>query len=424
MPREMKDSGIEWIGEIPKEWIYCKLKNYFEFEKGKNAAIYTQEYIGEHFGEFPVYSGQTENEGVMGKIDSYDYNITKCLFTTTVGAKVMTPKILKGKFSLSQNCLIMKPIEDSCIEFFYYALLPLFDYKKSLIPSYMQPSLRIEDLKTYDFYIPTKTEQIKIADFLDKKCAEIDSVIAETKNTIEEYKKLKQSVITEAVTKGIRGPRPMKDSGIEWIGEIPAEWEVKKTKFIANSMTKGNGITKEEIVIGGDTFCVRYGEIYTKYNYWFDNCVTKTNVEKISSPQYFSYGDILFVCTGELVEEIGKNIVYLGKEKCLVGGDIIVMTHNQNPKFLSYTLNCAVSQAQKSCSKTKLKVVHISASEIGNVFVALPNLREQAEISDYLDKKYTEIDSLIEKKTALLEELETYKKSLIYEYVTGKKEVF
>ena len=106
--RAMKESGIDWISSIPENWKKVYLKNYYDFEKGKNAALYTKEYIGENCGEYPVYSGQTENAGVMGEINTFDYDLEECIFTTTVGAKVMTPRILKGKFSLSQNCLIMR----------------------------------------------------------------------------------------------------------------------------------------------------------------------------------------------------------------------------------------------------------------------------------------------------------------------------
>ena len=124
---EMKDSGIEWIGKIPEEWSNIKLKSFYDFEKGKNAQLYTAEYIGKHEGQYPVFSGQTENNGVMGFIDTYDYELNECLFTTTVGAKVMTPKLLKGKFSLSQNCLIMKPKKECNNHFFFYCLISLFD---------------------------------------------------------------------------------------------------------------------------------------------------------------------------------------------------------------------------------------------------------------------------------------------------------
>ena len=154
--RKMKDSGIPWSGEIPARWNLKKLKDLFHFEKGKNAQTYTKEYIGANEGSFPVYSGQTENNGIMGKISSFDYDVEQCIFTTTVGAKVMSARILTGKFSLSQNCLIMQPKSNlSQLKFIYYVLTVLFEYEKSLIPAYMQPSLRISDLSTYCFY-PTR----------------------------------------------------------------------------------------------------------------------------------------------------------------------------------------------------------------------------------------------------------------------------
>ena len=202
---------------------------------------------------------------------------------------------------------------------------------------------------------------------LGYKQAEIDAVISKTKESIEEYKKLKQSIITKAVTKGLDPNVEMKDSGNRFVGNIPKHWEIKRTRFIADSLEKGNGITKEEVYPDGDISCVRYGEIYTKYNGAFKRCVSKTRLEQIAKPSYFSYSDLLFCGTGELVEEIGKNIVYLGNEMCLAGGDIIVMKHKQDPAFINYALNSSYSQTQKSYGKAKLKVVHISASEIGNM---------------------------------------------------------
>ncbi len=198
--RAMKESGIAWIGMVPDDWGVFRLKDYYSFEKGKNAAKYTQEYIGQHGGVYPVYSGQTENDGVMGLIDTYDYLVDECLFTTTVGAKVMTPKILSGKFSLSQNCLIMKQKGICCNRFIYYALFPLFDYAKSLIPTYMQPSLRVSDLNKYSIFAPTLPEQEAIADFLDNKCEEFNQLISQKERLIAELEAYKKSLIYETVT--------------------------------------------------------------------------------------------------------------------------------------------------------------------------------------------------------------------------------
>ena len=212
--------------------------------------------------------------------------------------------------------------------------------------------------------------------------------------------------------------REMRHSGIEWIGEIPKEWKTCRLKGIAHSLIKGNGITKEEVFPDGDTPCVRYGEIYSKYNGAFVECKSKTRKDILSSTRYFDYGDILFAGTGELVEEIGKNIVYLGELSCLAGGDIIILKHGQNPVFLNYALNSQYAQSQKSCGKAKLKVVHISSSEIGDLQVILPPLSEQQKIANYLDKVCREVDEMIALQEQMIEELKAYKQSVITEAVT------
>lgn len=210
----------------------------------------------------------------------------------------------------------------------------------------------------------------------------------------------------------------MKDSGVEWIGPMPSHWSAKRLKYVARSLAKGNGITKDETFVDGDTPCIRYGEIYTRYNQSFTECVTRTNKDIISSPRYFSHGDILFTCTGELVEEIGKSVAYLGSEECMAGGDIIVLKHTQNASFLNYALNCNYAQAQKSCDKAKLKVVHISAFDIGNIILAFPPLSEQTAIAAYLDEKCATIDAIIAEAKASIEEYKSWKASVIFETVT------
>ncbi len=283
----------------------------------------------------------------------------------------------------------------------------------------------------YSFHFGPKETQQKIASYLDSKCSKIEETIQNQQQVIEKLKAYKQSLITETVTgkikiqngKAFGKYEEYKDSGVEWIGEIPSGWECKRLKFIITSFKKGNGITKDEVFADGDTPCVRYGELYTKYNYSFTECFSKTKKDVLQTLQYFSYGDILFTCTGELIEEIGKNTVYLGNKKCLAGGDLIIASHSQNPSFLSYALNSNYAQTQKSMGKAKLKVVHISAREIGNILTILPSIEEQEEIANFLDKQCIAIESAIMQKQKIIEKLTEYKKSLIYECVTGKKVV-
>lgn len=213
--------------------------------------------------------------------------------------------------------------------------------------------------------------------------------------------------------------RKLKDSGHSWIGSIPEHWEMRYLRGVSNSFRKGNGITKEDLNSEGDIACIRYGDLYTKYDHYLTTVECRTNVSKIQNPVYASYGDIYFTCSGEDIEAIGKSIAFLSEEPCLVGGDLIIMKHSQDPKFLGYSLDSYVSQKQKSLGKSKLKVVHISVKDLKNIAVPLPPLAEQEAIAAYLDKKCGEIDELIGIEQQMISDLESYRQSVITEAVTN-----
>lgn len=179
---------------------------------------------------------------------------------------------------------------------------------------------------------------------------------------------------------------------------------------IATDIYRGAGIKRTEVTEQGIP-CVRYGEIYTTYNVTFDTCVSHTQEEFVPNKKYFVYGDILFAITGESVEDIAKSCAYLGDEKCLAGGDIVVLKHNQNPKYLAYALSTANAQMQKSKGKVKSKVVHSSVPAIKEIVVPIPPLAEQeriANIIEHFDKLCTDISF------GLPAEIEARKKQ--YEY--------
>ena len=153
----------------------------------------------------------------------------------------------------------------------------------------------------------------------------------------------------------------------ELIAELcPDGVEYKKLGEIATDIYRGSGIKREQVTPTG-TPCVRYGEIYTTYGIWFDKCVSHTDASTVSSPKYFEYGDILFVITGESVEDIAKSTTYVGHERCLAGGDIVILKHSQNPKYLSYALATTNARKQKSSGKVKSKVVHSSIPAIKDI---------------------------------------------------------
>lgn len=200
---EMKDSGIDWIGEIPKHWEVKRVKDLFSLKKGRNAGIYSAEFIHdeENKGEYPVYSGQTENEGVMGSIKTFEYNyLNGVLFTTTVGAKAMSVKRLFNKFSLSQNCGVLIPTKTINLSYSYYLISSCFSFARQSIPSHMQPSLRKEDLNIFYCLDIPFNEQESIGVYLDTFSSKIDKKKEIIKKQIELLKEYKQTIIYEAVT--------------------------------------------------------------------------------------------------------------------------------------------------------------------------------------------------------------------------------
>lgn len=430
--REMKDSGIEWVGQIPFSWdvkpIRAKFREVTEKNKlgiEKNALKFT-------------YGNIVKKDNFDAADDDYVANTILNYMVVNPGTIMLNGLNLNFDFVTQRVALVKErgiitsayiafaPILDNDIsaQFFTY-LLKAYDSCKAFhnMGGGVRKILNFAELKKQYIVYPTLTEQKRIANFLDAKCEEIDALADDIQTQIETLEQYKRSIITEVVTKGLNQNVQMKDSGIEYIGDIPSDWKIKRVKHIASSLSKGNGITREDVKEDGNIQCIRYGEIYSKYENSFKECISYTNLESIESPKFATYGDILFAATGELIEEIGKNIVYLGTSPCLVGGDIIMMRHNQNPSFLNYTLNSNYAQMQKSRGKAKLKVVHISASDIGNIRLALPPIREQEAISNFLDIKCSEINEIVMKRKEQLEVLNEYKKSLIYEYVTGKKEV-
>lgn len=219
-------------------------------------------------------------------------------------------------------------------------------------------------------------DQQKIVEYLDSTFEKIDKIKEDAEKKIAEAKLLFQATLNEKLK--------MRDG-----------WKEKTIGEIQTNMYRGSGIKRDQIIQEGYP-CIRYGEIYTTYNYFFSECVSHTNESIIKPKKYFEKGDILFAITGESVEDIGKCIAYTGDEKCLLGGDIVVMKHDQNPKYLSYALSTTDAIRQKGKGKTKLKVVHTNIPSLKIIVIPIPSLAEQQQI-------VTELDSLSEKTKAIEE---------------------
>lgn len=422
MSRILVDSGISWLGKIPENWDIQPLGLYL---KERNEKVSDKEYKPLSVTKNGIVS-QLDN---AAKSDAHDDRKKVC----------KNDFVINSRSDRKQSCGLSKL--DGSVSLINI-VLQINNYDCNYIKYLLNNSMFAEefysnghgivaDLWTTKYsemkkiYItqPPLNEQNKIANYLDKKCRKIDSAIKDNKKAIDLLKQYKKVKINEVVKKGINKSIEVKKSNSRFLGSIPSHWKISKAKYMADTLSKGNGITKEDVFADGDVQCIRYGEIYSKYDNSIVKTFSRTFLNKIENPKYLHKGDIIFAITGELIEEIGKNAVYLGDDPCLVGGDILILKHSQNPRFMNYTLNCISSQEQKSIGKSKLKVVHISASEIGNVLIAIPPIDEQEKIADYLDNFCSKIDKVIEYRKQIIEKLEEYKKSLIYEVVTGKKEV-
>ena len=426
MSREYQESGIGYLGKIPIDWNIYRIKNAFNCKK---------EIVGNKWSSTQLLSLTTSGikekdiENPNGKLpESFDgyqlvnkNDLVMCLFDLDCSAVFSGISKYEGMISPAYKVLKCTNLMDPNYAGYYFNYIS-FDRKYMHYSKNIRYTLSYDEFSSLPMIFPPLNEQRKIAEYLDNKCKKIDEIIEDNRREIDIILEYKQSRINECVTQGIRENDFSKSSNSLFYKKVPNNWDVIKLKHIS-SFSKGNGITKEEVNDDGDIQCVRYGEIYSKYDNIFSSTFSRTKLSLINNPKYITKGDILVAGTGELIEEIGKNILYDGDMPCLAGGDIIIVKHNQDASFLNYSLGSITSQNQKSFGKMKLKVVHIYPSELGNIEIALPPLNEQKEISAYLDKLCSNLNKVIEYRKQIIEKLEEYKKSLIYECVTGKKEV-
>ena len=429
MSREMKDSGIAWIGEIPEHWEVVRTKNIFCIGK---------ELVGTDSVNTQLLSlttkgiKQVEIGSTSGKVpDSYDTyqivhknNLVFCLFDLDCSAVFSGVSSYDGMISPAYKVLSMQ--DGYYPQFYGYWFDYIFDGRKyKYLSKNIRYSLTYDEFAALGIIAPSYIEQQKIAEFLDRKCAKIDELVALQEKMIEELKAYKQSVITEAVTKGLNPNAPMKDSGIEWIGEIPEHWDC--FKFWKVNYIRGRlgwkGLKAEEYQEVGYPFLSAYNIIQDKLDWSDVNYITQERYDE--SPEIkLNIGDILIVKDGAGIGKCAR-VDNLPKGEATVNSSLAVITPNNQLfyKFEYYYLLSTPFQYVIWFLKIGMGVPHLTQENMRDIIFVYPSLSEQQQIADYLDKKCAKIDELVAVKQQKIETLKEYKKSLIYEYVTGKKEV-
>lgn len=440
MASEMKNSGIEWIGEIPKDWNLTKLKYIVQspLQYGANESGI------DYRDELPRYiritditmDNKLKEEGKLSlekdKAKPYLLHNNDILFArsgASVG-KTFIYRIQYGKAAFA-GYLIRATINSNKAvpDFIYYNTLG-HNYEAWKQRIFIQSTIQnigADKFSNYIFPNPTLSKQQAIVEFLDGKCAEIDKILAKTCASIEEYRKLKQAVITQAVTQGVRGDREMKDSGIEWIGKVPGEWDLVPFRHVLKERQEKNSPVKstERLSLSIDlgvtlysektTNLDRFKEDFEQYKLAHKGDLVMNSMNMIVgasgvsnyygcvSPVYYTYYD-------EIEDHVtAKYCEYIFRSKAMLR--------------VLYSLGKGIYAIVRGDDRVNTCRLKVSKEDLKSIILPIPSILEQREIVNYLNVKCTEIDNLIVKKERYLAEIENYKKSLIYEYVTGKKEV-
>lgn len=414
-----KDSGIAWIGEIPEHWEIKRLKNVCsqvnikENSKGNSLPYIGLENIESGSGRYIDTISEIEgmanrfckNNVLFGKLRPY-----------------LSKVYLAEKDGICSTEFIVYDTKSNNCRFIHKLLLsPLFiDVVNSSTYGAKMPRANSEFINNIYVQIPPLPEQQSIATYLDQKCGEIDELITLQEEMITKLQSYKQSVITEAVTKGLDKNVPLKDSGIEWIGEIPEHWEVKRLKYFGNNY---NGLTysPNDICSSQEGIIVLRSSNIKDNKLCFDDNVYVN--KEIPTKLLVNKGDILICSRNGSASLIGKAALIETDIKATFGAFMMIFRGNNIcHKYLYYIVTSCISQYKWLF--TTATINQLTSSMLGEIFAPfICNKLEQQSIADYLDQKCSEIDELISIKQQKIEKLKEYKKSLIFECVTGKRKV-
>ena len=419
--REMKDSGVEWIGEIPKEWDLVQLGSIFFEHKQKNLGMQSNNLLSLSYGRI-IRKDINSSDGLLPKnFDGYNIiNSDDIVLRLTdlqndqrslrVGFSYENGIITSAYVTLrKRNSLI------NCL--FFYFLIHCYDILKGFygMGAGVRQGLNYDGIKKIRLTLPPIDEQATIAKFLSSKINQADALIANQQTQIEKLKAYKQSLITEVVTKGLDPDVPMKDSGVEWIGMIPEHWEIQKLKTRTNMLTP---MRDKPADLSGPIPWIRIEDYSGKYiSSSKEHLGVSADTVKAMNLKIYPIGTVL--CTSSC--DLGKCAIV---EKELVSNQRfigIIPTYRLSSEFLYYLM---LSNAERlNTLSTGSIQANLSRVEFEQLLVQFPPLNEQLEITQHLDKKCTMVDYLIDITQTKIKKLEQYKKSLIYEYGTGKREV-
>ncbi len=413
-----KDSGIEWIGEIPSHWAVTRIK--YKFQIGRGRVISNEDLV--EYGVYPVYSSQTLNNGCLGFIDTYDFD-DKLITWTTDGANAGTVFLREGKFNCTNVCGTLKAKSNEIIlEYDYYFLQYATQFYKR--PDTNGAKIMNNEMAVILTLRLSHEEQTAIANYLDHKTSQFDDLIAKKELLIQLLEEERTAIINKAVTKGLDPAVPLKDSGVEWVGEVPVHWEVTKVKTVTKKI--GSGVTPKG---GAEIYELSGIPLLRSQNIYFDGFRLE-NVAYITSEIHDSMknsqvqsGDVLLNITGG---SIGRCYYVSGEfREANVNQHVCIVRPNERiiTEFLYYVLSSSIGQKQIDLCQTGGNREALNFEQLKNFFICLPEVDEQKKVVQQLKFKLNSINLAIEKFRNEIELINEYKTALISEVVTGKVDV-
>lgn len=417
--KNYKDSGVGWIGEIPEHWVVVSVGRISFLGRGR---VISGIEMNENPGQFPVYSSQTANNGIMGYLNTYDFEGEYVTWTTD-GANAGTVYHRTGKFNCTNVCGTIQPKNWDKIDLRY---LPYFLNlgTKFAVRLDINPKLMNGMMAKIMIAIPTKEEQTAIANYLDRKTAEIDNLIAQKKELLKLYEEEKTAIINQAVTKGINPDVKMKDSGVEWLGEIPEHWEVKKLKYVAKA--NPSNIDKKSKDNEKEIFLCNYIDVYNN-----DFISNELNFMKASANEnqiekfILKKGDVIATKDSETPDDIAIPALVVENFENVVCGYHLTLIKPKNIRgdYLFRLFQSKFLQAYFEISANGITRYGLGIDKFSSALILLPPSAEQTAIVTHIEKETTRINAKIEKTKKLIELLKEYRTALISEVVTGKIKV-
>lgn len=418
--REMKYSGVPWIGNIPEDWALVSVKRLFSIGRGRVIAQTELDEMG-----YPVYSSQTKDNGCLGYIDTYDYDYPQLTWTTD-GANAGSIFLRDGYYNCTNVCGTLNPIVDLVdLRYQKYALEHIaYNERRIDTNGYKIMNNEMAIIKTL---LPPLSIQHHIADYLDTKCTQIDTIIAKEQSVIEKLQEYRQSIITETATKGLDSTVNMVASNVEWIDKIPSDWKI--TRFTKSfEFFKGLNIKKTDLVDSG-ACVVSYGQVHAKNNngYSLKNDLIRYIAENlIDEKSLLQEGDFVFSDTSEDLDGVG-NCIYIDSSNEIYAGyhTLVARCFDERicTKYFAFLFLTDIWRSQLRKNANGTKVYSVTQKMFKTVSCLVPPVEEQLKIVSYLEQKCDAIDRVTSQKLTIIDKLTEYKKSLIYEVVTGKKEV-